>query len=261
MVLCMKYVSAFVSFIFVFAGVFFITGWFLMPPVHVFELEYCKNHWVGYLLGAVLGGLSARSVLRKGRKKEQDKKDMQEASQEPPEGWHGSTWLMILLCSVGYHRGIRASIGIALVMIALDAVLSGTYILSAIVCPIWFLLSVVKNATNRPGWKLVLLRIAIPALTLGLVLTNDTLQCRIAESNAARIVEACEEFHTANGRYPKTLGELVPKYMSSVPHAKYCLAFGEFLYSDKQPVLMWYAVPPYGREIYNFEGKNWSYID
>jgi hypothetical protein len=69
----MKYISAFISFAFVFAGVFFIAGLFLMPhlppvpdhPVSVFESEYWKDNWSGYLLGAVFGGLSARSVLKK----------------------------------------------------------------------------------------------------------------------------------------------------------------------------------------------------
>jgi len=74
----MKYISAFIWFLFVFAGVFFLAGWFLMPhlppvpdhPVSFVEAEYWKDNWIGYLLGAVLGGLSARSVLQKGAKKE-----------------------------------------------------------------------------------------------------------------------------------------------------------------------------------------------
>jgi hypothetical protein len=69
----MKYFSAFTSFAFVFAGVFFLAGWFLMPhlppvpdhPVSAFEAEYWRDNWIGYLLGAILGGLSARSVLKK----------------------------------------------------------------------------------------------------------------------------------------------------------------------------------------------------
>jgi len=69
----MKYVSALISFAFVFAAVFILAGWFLMPhlppvpdhPVSVFEGEYWKDNWIGYLLGAVLGGLSARAVLKK----------------------------------------------------------------------------------------------------------------------------------------------------------------------------------------------------
>jgi Na+/phosphate symporter len=73
----MKYISAFVSFAFVFAGAFFLAGWFLMPhlppipdhPVSVFESDYWRDNWIGYLLGATLGGLSARSVLKKATKK------------------------------------------------------------------------------------------------------------------------------------------------------------------------------------------------
>ena len=69
----MKHLSAFISFAFVSAGVFFLAGWFLMPhlppvprhPVSVFEAEYWKDNWAGYVLGVILGGLSARSVLKK----------------------------------------------------------------------------------------------------------------------------------------------------------------------------------------------------
>jgi hypothetical protein len=69
----MKYVSATISFLFVFAGVFFVAGWWLMPhlppvpdhPVSALEAEYWKDNWIGYLLGTVLGALSARSVIKK----------------------------------------------------------------------------------------------------------------------------------------------------------------------------------------------------
>lgn len=69
----MKYFSATFSFIFVFLCAFILAGWFLMPhlppvPDHVvtvFELDYLKDNWAGYILGVTLGGLSARSVLKK----------------------------------------------------------------------------------------------------------------------------------------------------------------------------------------------------
>ncbi len=130
------------------------------------------------------------------------------------------------------HRGIRVSIGSALVLLVWDAGISGSFGLSFLVCPSWFLVSVLKNAIQLPGWRLALLRIAIPALTLGLVLSNDAIQYRIGKANAPQIIAACEEFHTANGEYPKTLDELVPRYMPSIPRAKYCLIFGEFLYMN-----------------------------
>jgi hypothetical protein len=73
----MQYISASISFAFVFAGVFFLAGLFLMPhlppvPDHLvsaFETEFWSNNWIGYLLGVVLGTLSARSVLKKTKRK------------------------------------------------------------------------------------------------------------------------------------------------------------------------------------------------
>ena len=77
----MKYISAFISFAFVFAGVFFIAGLFLMPhlppvpdhPVSAFEAEFWRDNWIGYLLGTILGALSARSVLKSAARKSGNK--------------------------------------------------------------------------------------------------------------------------------------------------------------------------------------------
>lgn len=68
----MKYILAGFSFVFVFACVFFICGWFLMPylppvptqPVSVFSSAYWMDNWIGFILGIALGSLSARSSLK-----------------------------------------------------------------------------------------------------------------------------------------------------------------------------------------------------
>ena len=161
------------------------------------------------------------------------------------------------------RRGVGRSIGGAFVLLAWDAAFTGSFLMSNCVCPIWFVFSILKNAIQRPGWRLAFLRIAIPALTLGLVLANDAVQFRIAKARAARVVTACEEFHVANGKYPRSLDELVPRHMPSIPRAKYCLVFGEFRYwnMDGSPMLVWYVVPPFGRKIYDFENRRWNYID
>ena len=73
----MKWVSASISFIVVFVLSFILGGYFLMPhlppvpdrPISVFETEYWMDNWAGALLGLVLGGLSARSVLKKADRK------------------------------------------------------------------------------------------------------------------------------------------------------------------------------------------------
>ena len=170
---------------------------------------------------------------------------------------------LITLFHYIWYRGIRVSIVIALILLAWDAVLNGTYILSAMVCPVWILFSVVKNLSQTSHWKLTLVKIMIPVFTLGLVLANDSVQSRIAKANAARVVAACEQFHVDYGRFPQSLDELVPRYIPSVPRAKYCLDYGRFLYwnYDGNPMLVWYAVPPFGREVYNFKNRTWGYID
>lgn len=143
-----------------------------------------------------------------------------------------------------------------------DVIFSGSFLWSFLDCPIWFLVSILKNAIQHPGWRLALLRIAIPALTLGLVSANDAFQYGIGKANAPRIIAACEEFHAANGKFPKTLDELVPRYMPSIPRAKYCLVWGDFLYMNYgHPMLVWYVVPPHGRKIYDFEDRRWNYLD
>ncbi|MEN6457478.1 MAG: hypothetical protein ABFC63_00985 [Thermoguttaceae bacterium] len=161
------------------------------------------------------------------------------------------------------RRGIQRSVCGALALIAWDAGLGGTFLMSALVCPIWFLISIQKNLIERPGWRVALLRIAIPALTLGLVLANNAVQYRIAKMNAPRIISACEQFHAANGTFPKTLNELIPQYLPSIPRAKYCLMWGDFLYwnCDENPILVWYVVPPFGRKIYGFKDRRWGYLD
>lgn len=73
----MIYIRTLFSFVFVFVGIFFLAGLFLMPhlppvpdhPVSAFEAEFWKDNWIGYLLGAVIGGFSARSTLKKNSKK------------------------------------------------------------------------------------------------------------------------------------------------------------------------------------------------
>jgi hypothetical protein len=185
----------------------------------------------------------------------------QEHAGTPPQD--GSNQPRSVVANARSHPGIGGSIIGALVLLAWDAGLFGSYILSMLFCPIWFLVSILKNSIQRPGWTIALARIAIPPLTLALVLANNALQWRIADANAAQVVTACEEFHAVTGTFPKTLDELVPRYQPSVLRAKYCLDFGEFRYwnNEGHAMLVWYAVPPFGRRVYNFRERRWGYLD
>ena len=187
---------------------------------------------------------------------------MQDNSSRPAEHVRNEMCLTTLVRSAWSERGIRWSIGGACLLLAWDVALTGSFVVSLLCCPIWFLVSVLKGAIERAGWWLTLFKIAVPALTLGLVLANNAVQIKIGEANAPKIIAACEGFHAANGEFPKSLDELVPRYMPSVPRAKYCLLFGEFVYFNYgKPMLVWYVVPPFSRGIYDFETRRWNYID
>ena len=164
---------------------------------------------------------------------------------------------------LAFYRDIRVSLGGAALVLAWDVGFSGSFLLSWLLCPPWLLLSLVKNAIQRPGWALALVRIAIPALTLGLVMANNALQLRIAEANALQVVAACEEYHAAHGTFPKSLDELVPQHMRSVPRAKYCAGpwcHFAYYFNQGKPMLVWYVVPPYYRRIYDFNTRQWSVL-
>jgi hypothetical protein len=48
-----------------------------------------------------------------------------------------------------------------------------------------------------------------------------------------------------------------------VPRAKYTLLFGDFLYDagERRHFLVWVVIPPFGRQLYNFEAGRWSTLD
>jgi hypothetical protein len=157
---------------------------------------------------------------------------------------------------------IRGTMICALVVIFLDVVIGGSYLLSALGCPIWFLVAVVRAVVRRPSFGVATARVLIPLVTLLLVVANSAVQKRIAMTNAARVIQACEQYRQANGAYPQRLGDVVPRYLSAVPKAKYCLSFGDFMYfGSPHPMLVWCEIPPFGRRVYNFERGSWGYVD
>lgn len=152
-------------------------------------------------------------------------------------------------------------------LLFLDLV-SGDFAFSIIVCPIWFLVTVIRSYLAGTEWRLALARAAIPALTLGIALANTLIQWQIAEVNGERIVRACESFYSDNGRYPNTLNELVPRYLPSIPPAKYSMD-GDFHYynsrdsdsSDGPAPMLWWNQLLFQHNIYSFDGRGWHVLD
>jgi hypothetical protein len=95
------------------------------------------------------------------------------------------------------------------------------------------------------------------------VFALNAIQNRMARQRAGIVIAAVEAFHAAEKRYPENLAQLAPKYLESVPRAKYTVFFGDFIYcaSAGDATLMFVALPPFGRPIYRFVIGKWGYLD
>jgi hypothetical protein len=162
----------------------------------------------------------------------------------------------------GTLSAIKGSLVMAAVVLFWDVGIEGFWGFSLLICPPWFLISIVKNIVQRPGWGIATLRISMPLLTFAIAYGNGNLQWKISDVHAQQLIKACEEFQVANGRYPNKLDELVPKYLSSVPPAKYCV-MGEFLYVNSKdgPCMLWWTRYGFYRRIYDFDEKRWGNVD
>lgn len=141
----------------------------------------------------------------------------------------------------------------------------GEFALSIIACPIWFLATVMRRRIAQTERRTALFRAAVPVVTLGIVIANTFLQLKIADINGTRIIRACESYHSDNGRNPKTLNELVPRYLPSVPPARYCMN-GDFHYynasdSDGHPPMLSWDRFVFQHNIYSFDRRGWHTLD
>jgi hypothetical protein len=156
----------------------------------------------------------------------------------------------------------KGSFLIAAGLLLWDAGFEGCYVFSMLVCPLWLLTSIVKNAIWRPGWGIAALRVGMPLLTLGIAVGNGNFQWKISDAHAEQVIKACDEFRVANGRYPNKLEELVPEYLTSVPPAKYCMWWDNFYYVNSGDVCMlWWTRYGFYRRTYNFHEKRWGNVD
>lgn len=105
--------------------------------------------------------------------------------------------------------------------------------------------------------------LAIVLLAVGMVFAYIILNNRMARSRADVLVTAVHAFQAAEKRYPVSLQELVPKYASAIPRAKFTLSLDTFVYSTRgpAPTLAYTSLPPYGRPTYDFGRATWSFID
>src|SRR5215472_2180832 len=74
---------------------------------------------------------------------------------------------------------------------------------------------------DRPLYRRRVIKASIYLLTVVLIFVSLGIQNRIADRHAVAIGKACLAYRAKYNHYPKTLQDLVPEFMTSVPAAKY----------------------------------------
>ena len=156
---------------------------------------------------------------------------------------------------------LKGSLGVAAALLYWDVAYEGCYVFSLLICPLWFLISLVKNIIQRPGWAIALLRVSMPLLTVAIAFGNGKFQWKVSDANAQQVVKACEVFRAVNGRYPSKLDELVPNYLTLVPPAKHCVTGVFHYYNSDGHCTLWWSRYGFYRRSYDFDKKRWSSRD
>lgn len=156
----------------------------------------------------------------------------------------------------------RAAPVAALALFAADALLLGQGLFAALllvtVCgwllPKALLLHKVRRDA-RPTVRLAVLFMATAVAIMATINANN----HLARRRAAQLIQAVDLYRAAHGRYPLVLDALVPRYIASVPRAKYTLAFSQFFYQQDgaRARLSYVEVPPFARPCYDFAQRRW----
>jgi len=152
----------------------------------------------------------------------------------------------------------------ALAIFLIDAFLIGAPMISVFV--LLYLIFYIAPVTlfsirNKPRFKYFGCKFLIYAILLSASIGFHAYDISIAERRSEIIIATVNQYHQDLGRYPDTLQNLVPAYLSEIPEPR--IAPGEFYYggAPDDPYLMFVDYPPFGRRSWIFERKEWISID
>ena len=153
-----------------------------------------------------------------------------------------------------------------LILFVADSLMGGAGLGAMIAVILLFgnLLLMLINIKNRRirNYRIIssLLLIVTIGMATGVVLINK----HVGHKNATILISSIEKYRTEIGRYPKNLSMLVPDFISSIPRCAYRPSgYNDFKYFENNGhhILLWVETPPFGRPLYDFESREWRYLD
>lgn len=144
-----------------------------------------------------------------------------------------------------------------------DGLLFGQGLLTFVATLVMLILGLIDvrpaSARRRSGVMTLCAYGALPIAVFATIHANNALARRRAEV----VIEALQRYRSDHGVYPRRLEALVPRYLPSVPLAKYALVDASYHYhsADGETGSLWYVVvPPFGRAVYFLREKRWTYM-
>lgn len=159
------------------------------------------------------------------------------------------------------------SLAVCALLYFLDALLIGLPSFGTFLCVVFMLTNFAAFLWRRKSERSVVVKYGIRSLMLCLtvlaILSTFMFNRHLGYANARLIIKAVEDYRVEKGEYPERLQDLVPQFLSEVPDSAIRLTSTEFYYLHHKDghSLMWTEVPFFGRRTYQFETKEWSYMD
>jgi predicted PurR-regulated permease PerM len=158
-------------------------------------------------------------------------------------------------------------IAVALLLTILDGFISGLPSFGLLISAMVFIASAIASIiflfVDKGFSKLYAVKCLVYLCAGACIIGLFALNTYIGGTNADKIIHSIEKYKADKGEYPAELGNLVPEYMPKIPVCAYRMLSNKYRYSytETSHYLMWAQLPPYGRRLYHFDTKEWTYID
>jgi len=160
------------------------------------------------------------------------------------------------------NAAVNCALFLAVDVVAFGAPLLGTY--AGLVLVFWLvpraLLARKDPPLRRHRVVVALITVGVIAVDIGAHLLGD----HIARTRITAIADALVAYKARNQSYPAHLKALVPVHLPEIPTAKPMLLGGgtiHYLANQGDPALMFTSVPPFGREYFRIETREWTSVD
>lgn len=118
---------------------------------------------------------------------------------------------------------------------------------------VFVILAVTQRQRRWECFRVAMIYALMFVATMALASAN----IKLAQRRAAPVILAVRRYNSEHGHYPKTLDELVPAYLPSVPRAGFTLLSRHFGYFNDENPQLYFPAMFHGVFAYDFPTETW----